>query len=367
MKHFSIALVAILFSCTGEDRSSETRFNVIIHELNEKEITKGTKVIALVGATLIDGNGGEPVQNSVVVVRNEKIEFAGKAGDTEIPKEAEIIDVKGLTLLPGLIDAHYHNEESLEMAGLFLSHGVTSVRDPGAWIEAYDSLRATGTSIPRLFLTGPHINKYPPAYPRDSYIVQDATEGQLAVEKLVGQGATAIKVYYGLSIEIIKEVCKTAHLHGLPVTAHLEITNAKDAIEAGLDGIEHITSFGTCLLPLREAEKYKQKVMGDNDARKRGRYEVWNSLHLDNNIKADSLIQFLSHRKDFVSPTLAAFEMQPDKGDTIEVNGFKNMVKFVGMAKKGGVRIVVGPHSWVAYAEPGFAYFREMELLHEAG
>ena len=165
MKHVSIALVAILFSCTVEDRSSGTLSNIIIHELNEKEITKGTNVIALVGATLIDGNGGEPVQNSVVVVRNEKIVFAGKAGDTEIPKEAEIIDVKGLTLLPGLIDAHYRDEESLEMAGLFLSHGVTSVRDPGAWIEAYDSLRATGTSIPRLFLTGPSINKYPPAYP----------------------------------------------------------------------------------------------------------------------------------------------------------------------------------------------------------
>ena len=107
--------------------------------------------------------------------------------------------------------------------------------------------------------------------------------------------------------------------------------------------------------------------MGDNDARKRGRYEVWNSLHLENNIKADSLIRFLSQRKTFVSPTLAAFEMQPDKGDSIEVNGFKNMVKFVGMAKKGGVSIVVGSHSWVAYAEPGFAYFREMELLHDAG
>jgi hypothetical protein len=114
---------------------------------------------------------------------------------------------------------------------------------------------------------------------------------------------------------------------------------------------------------MRIAEQYKQKVMGDNNARKRGRYEVWNSLHLENNTKANSLILFLSQRKTFVSPTLAAFEMQPDKGDSIEVNGFKNMVKFVGMAKKGGVRIVVGSHSWVAYAEPGFAYFREMELL----
>lgn len=367
VKYASTALVFILFSCTVDDRSSDKKSQVTIHELNELEIEKGARVIGIVGATLIDGNGGVPIQNSLILVRNERIEFVGKNGELGIPEGAEVIDATGLTLLPGLIDAHYHNEESLEMAGLFLRHGVTSVRDPGAWIEAYDSLRAKGTSLPRLFLTGPHINKYPPAYPRDSYIVQDATEGHLAVEKLVAKGATAIKVYYGLSIGIINEVCRTAHLHGLPVTAHLEITNAKDAIEAGLDGIEHVTSFGTCLLPLREAEKYKQTVMGDNDARKRGRYEVWNTLHLENNIKADSLIQFLANKKTFVSPTLAAFEMQPDKGDSIEINAFKNMLKFVGMARKGGVRIVVGSHSWVPYAEPGFAYFREMELLHDAG
>ncbi|HZI54027.1 MAG TPA: amidohydrolase family protein, partial [Chitinophagaceae bacterium] len=47
--------------------------------------------------------------------------------------------------------------------------------------------------------------------------------------------------------------------------------------------------------------------------------------------------------------------------------GFRNMLKFTGQAKKGGVRIVVGSHSWAPYAETRFAYFREMELLQQAG
>ena len=59
--------------------------------------------------------------------------------------------------------------------------------------------------------------------------------------------------------------------------------------------------------------------------------------------------------------------MQPDQGDSIEVKGFRNMVKLVGRAKKGGVRIVVGSHGSVSYAETGYAYFREMELLQNAG
>jgi imidazolonepropionase-like amidohydrolase len=185
--------------------------------------------------------------------------------------------------------------------------------------------------------------------------------------KFVGQGASVIKVYYGLSIGTIREICATAHQFGVPVTAHLEITNARDAIEAGLDGIEHITSFGTCLLPMREMEKYKQKVMADHKARRSGRYETWNALDLDNNPVADSLIRFLFDKKTFVSATLAVFERRSDRGDSIEVNGFSNMLKFVGMANKSGVQFVVGSHTYVPYAEFGFAFFREMELLNEAG
>lgn len=367
MKYVSIVFIILLFSCTVAERSPGARANVIIHELNEKEILKGDKVIAIVGARLIDGNGGNPIENSCVLVRNDKIEFAGKAVDIDIPKDAEIVDLKGSTLLPGLIDAHYHNDFRQDVPILFLSHGITSVRDPGAWMDNYDSVRATGKPIPRLFLTGPHIDMFPPAYPADSYVVGGPEEARLAVHRFAAEGATAVKVYFRLPVDVIKEICKTADLYGIPVTAHLEITNAKDAIRAGVDGIEHITSFGTCLLPLREAEKYRQMVMADYRSRNRGRYAVWNSLNFENNIVADSLIQFLSDRKIFVTATLAVFERQPDQGDSVDVNGFKNMVKFVGLAKKGGVRIVVGSHTWVPYAELGFAYFREMELLHEAG
>ncbi|MEX2233214.1 MAG: amidohydrolase family protein [Cyclobacteriaceae bacterium] len=366
VKYLLIFCLAVLLSCQDGPKSTETR-SKIIHELNEREIRAGDKIIALVGATLIDGRGGAPVENASVVIKNNIIEYVGRSGDDEIPSEAEVIDVKGLTILPGLIDAHYHNGYSQVMPPLFLSRGITSVRDPGAWMDFYDSTRMSGKPIPRLFLTGPHIDMYPPAYPDNSYLVKDPEEGRLAVELFASQGATAVKVYFRLPITIIREICKTAHEHGIPVTAHLEITNARDAINAGLDGIEHITSFATCLLPAREVEKYKQLVINDNSARWRGRYDAWNLIDMENNSAVDSLIQFLADKKTFVCPTLAVFEKQSDKGDSIEVSGFSNMVKFVGMANKGGAQIVVGSHTWVPYAERGYAYFREMELLQDAG
>lgn len=365
----NIALIIILItvlSCRDTDKDKKSN-DKTIHELNREEIAKGERTIALIGATLIDGTGAEPVTESVVIIRNNIIEAIGKEGDLDIPQGAQVENVKGLTLLPGLIDAHYHNDYSQKMPPLFLSKGVTSVRDPGAWMDFYDSARMSGKRIPRLFLTGPHIDMYPPAYPGNSYLVKDPEEGRLAVTSFASQGATAIKVYFRLPIAVIRAICEEAHKNGIPVTGHLEIANARDAINAGLDGIEHITSFGVCLLPPREAEKYKQLVLGDNSARERGRYEAWNQIGMDDNSTVDSLVKFLVKKKTFITPTLAIFEKQQHDNDSVERNGFMNMVKFVGLAHKGGARIVVGSHTWVPYAALGFAYFREMELLQDAG
>lgn len=338
-----------------------------IRALNADEIAKGKGTIAIVGATLIDGTGAPPVENSLVILQNDTIDFVGRMGEREIEEGTTVIDAKGKTLLPGLIDAHFHGGENAEMSTLFLKKGVTSVRDPGAWNASYDSARNSGRPIPRLFLTGPHIDVYPPAYPENSYLIQDAEEGRIAVNRFADEGATAIKAYFRLSTEMIAAICDEAHKRGIPVTAHLEITHAVDAIKAGLDGVEHVTSFGTALLPLEEAEIYKNKVLADNNARRSGRYEVWNKLDMDNNPLADTLIQLLIKRKTFVSPTLAVFERQSDRGDSVAVNGFKNMLKFVGEAHKAGAKVVVGSHTWVPYSDTGDAFYREMELLHEAG
>ena len=368
---FRISFLAFLIGCSADKDSTTEKSNqhtrVLIQEINAKKLPKGDKIIAFVGGQLIDGNGREPISNSCVIVRNDKIDFAGKKADASIPAEAEIVDATGMTILPGMFDAHYHNEDSHDLPSLYLQRGITSVRDPGEWIEKYDSVQLSGLPIPRLFLTGPHLNTFPPAYPEDAIIVQDPEEGRLAVERLAKAGATAIKVYFGLPLGTIKEVCNEAHKYGLPVTAHLEITNAWDAINAGLDGIEHVTSFGPILIPPMDAEEYKLRVLADNDARKRGRYEVWNHINIENNEVVDSLCRFLAEKKTFLSPTLAAFEKRPDKGDSVEVNAFRNMLAFISHAKKAGVRIVVGSHSYVVYAEYGYAYFREMELLQEAG
>src|SRR5206468_3333164 len=74
-------------------------------------------------------------------------------------------------------------------------------------------------------------------------------------------------------------------------------------------------------------------------------------------------------KKIFVSPTLAVFEMRMgDRGATeMEARAYTNMLKFVGLCHRAGAAVVVGSHTAVPHAQRGWAYQRELELLHEAG
>jgi imidazolonepropionase-like amidohydrolase len=339
-----------------------------MREVNERANPTANQTIVIAGATLIDGRGGSPVNDAVVIVRDEKIVAAGARAAVTIPKGAAIIEAKGLTLLPGLIDAHFHLDGDVGLPSLYLSHGVTSTRDPGAWIEAYDGVRQSGQPLPRLFLAGPHLDNAPPAYPHDAFIVRDAEETRLAVNRFVDQGASVIKVYFRLPLGLIRVAVETAHARGIPVTAHLEIVDAADAIRAGVDGVEHITSFGTALSPPREAEKYRQAMLADNNARREGRYKLWSEIDL-NAPRVQPLLQLIAQRGTFVSPTLAVFEKRAGDKEATEthVRGFSRMVKFAGMVKRAGGHIVVGSHSSVSHAERGWAYQRELELLVAAG
>ena len=367
MKFYLSAILVVIFCAVGNAQQREL-VKSSLREVNQVAQPPATSVIAIVGATLIDGRGRAVVPDSVVVIRGDRIVAVGKQGDVKIPSGAEVVDAKGLTLLPGLIDSHFHIDGDNSLPALYLSHGVTSLRDPGQWIEAYDAARNASAPVPRLFLCGPHLDSPPPAYPADSFIVRDADETRLAVNRFVDDGASAIKVYFRLPLALVKVAIETAHARGVPVMGHLEILDARDAIRAGIDGIEHATSFGTALLPLRDAEKYRQSVLADNNARSEGRYQVWNSINL-NTAQARSLFKLIVEHGVVVSPTLAVFERQRGDKDTtdVHVHAFKQMEAFVGLANKAGAKIVVGSHSDVPHAKRGWAYQRELELLVESG
>jgi len=339
----------------------------LLEEINPPTVPSADRRITIFGATLVDGRGCAPLSNSVVIVRGGKIASIGQVWTAT--RDEDFFDAKGLTLVPGLMDAHFHIERDYELPRLYLSHGVTSVRDPGQWLEIYAPIKSSTLPQPRCFVAGPHLDVQPHAHPQDAFEVTTAEEARAAVNRFVDEGASHIKVYYRLPLGLIREACDVAHQRGVPVTAHLELVDADEAIRAGIDGIEHVTSFGTALAEKADADKFREMVRADNEARRKARYELWSRLDLDHSPRVKPLIDLIVQRKIFLSPTLAVFERRAgDKGVTdVEAGGYSNMLKFVRLCHRAGGTIVVGSHSSVPKAERGWAFQREMELLAECG
>ncbi|MEJ7694331.1 amidohydrolase family protein [Daejeonella sp.] len=364
-----IFLFAVFISCTTPRNLPNSAGKKTLTPVNHDEIPPGQNTVAITNVNVIDGNGGAAISDGCVIVRAGRIDAVGRMGSVKIPDNAEIIEGKGMSVLPGFIDSHFHLDRVKDLPALFLQNGVTSLRDPGAWIEAYADERKSSKQMPRLFLTGPHLDGAPPAYPNDAFVVRDESEAIKQVNDAADEGASAIKIYFRIAPGMLKAITEAAHKRGLPVTGHLEITEARQAIEAGLDGIEHITSFGLSLTSKRDAERYRQGMLANNDFRKQGRYEMWETLNVSSE-RADSLASFLVKSGTFVTPTLGAFEYQAPKTGTIDktkIQGFNAMKNLTARLKKNGVKLVLGSHSMIPYAEKGWAYQREMELWVESG
>ena len=223
---------------------------------------------------------------------------------------------------------------------------------------------------PRLFLTGPHFDQEPPAYPAKSIIIHNAVEARAAVDRFVDQGGTAIKVYYRLPAELIRATCEAAHVRGVPVTAHLELVDSRAAIDAGLDGIEHVSSVGTAIAEPAMVEAFRRAVAADNTARHVWRHKLWASVDLESQRVRD-MIDLFARRRVVLSPTLTYFygEGPGAKKDPIPeaIPAFRIMQGFVKKCHMAGVNVVVGSHTMLNVEPGGFAYQREMELLVEAG
>ncbi len=336
------------------------------------------RALVLDNVRIIDGTGDRPIEKGRIVLQGERIAAVGTAAAVAAPAGAERIDLAGKTVIPGLIDLHFHIENDPRLALRQLSHGVTAFRDPGQWNEKFVELRrmiaAGGLPGPRIFTTGPHIDGENPAYPADSVVARDAQEARRHAETNVAQGASALKIYFRLPMGSARTVIDVCNAHGIPCTAHLELLDAGELISAGLHGVEHITSFGISLVPRGTAETYRQAVLRNNDARRDGRYRMFAAIDLDGP-EAKSLYAIVKLRRPWVDATLAVFERRADKpaeGTTAEVAaaqaaGFRRMQQLTRRLSSEGARVVVGGHTEVPFAARGEAPWRELELLVDSG
>jgi len=223
---------------------------------------------ALVGGTLVDGFGGKPILNSVVILNGETIETVGRMGDVEIPKNVEIISTEGMTVMPGLWDMHVHlmiNGHSdythwdktypplfkkviMPSSALqLLMAGVTSARDLGGPLEesiwVRDAINRGEIKGPNLFVSGPFLQHRPyPGTEQFRWGIYGEKDAREKVQRLVKAGVDCIKLIDQdeMTKEEVFAIVDEAHKNKLKVVGHSHRPDEiRIGLAAGVDNFEH--------------------------------------------------------------------------------------------------------------------------------
>ncbi|NJL74753.1 MAG: amidohydrolase family protein [Saprospiraceae bacterium] len=239
-------------------------------------------VKALVGGRLIDGFGGKPIDNSVILIEGERIKAIGQVGQLAIPANAEVISTEGMSVLPGLWDMHVHlminghsnythwDSTYLPLfkdvimpasAKQLLMAGVTSARDLGGPLDASlsvrDQINRNNIPGPTMYMSGPFIQHVPyPGTEEFRWGVNGVADAKAKVQKLAKAGVDCIKLIDQdqMTMEEVKAVVEEAHKQGLKVVAHAHRPEEiRRGLEVGVDCFEHTG--------LASAPEYPQDVL----------------------------------------------------------------------------------------------------------
>jgi imidazolonepropionase-like amidohydrolase len=198
---------------------------------------------ALTNGRLIDATGAAAVERANVIVRNGRIEAAGPADTTPVPRGVPVVDAGGKTILPGLWDMHAHVGLA-EWGPVYLASGVTTARDMGGEFDVVTALRDAwrdGAALgPRLLLAGLVDGPGPASF--GHVTAANPGEGRTAVRKYKDAGFQQMKLYTLLDTPTVRAVIDAAHAAGMTVTGHIPTgLTMRGVVEMGMDHIAHLT------------------------------------------------------------------------------------------------------------------------------
>lgn len=378
-------------------------------------------VWALDNVHIVEAEYGRVSSGRCVRLQGTRIASVSAAGEPACLRGARAVDLQGRYLMPGLIDMHAHltmgpleitrergravmkalpdDDIAEHNAGRLVAFGVTTVRNPGGDLQAagrYKARRAAGELVgPESFDAGPVINSTD--LPGLATSARSAEEMEEVVRAQVDAGADWIKLYTGLSPELLKAGIDAAHRHGRPAVAHLERIGWPDALAMGLDGIVHLMPLSPDLLTPEQRAAWQASARGGTYSF----FEWWEHFDPDGP-QADRLVAaFRGHRPVFDATLVtfhAAFVQDQDNPykDDARLHAHPRLLsnwnewftfaigwqaddfrraravwpKVQRMAARlyaTDARLTIGTDMGNPWIAPGISLHREMQLLSEAG
>ena len=231
-------------------------------------------VIALTHVRIIDGTGAAPLEDQTIVIADGKIQSIGKP----VPEKAQVLDLKGYTVLPGLVGMHNHmffpmggsppmySNMGTSFPRLYLALGVTTIRTTGSVVPYTDleikKLIDSGKMIgPKMHITAPYLEGAG-AFTPVMHELTGPDDARRMVNFWADQGATSFKAYMNITRDELRAVVEEAHKRGLKVTGHLCSIGYREAAEIGIDNLEHGLLADSEFVPGKEPNKCPASGVG---------------------------------------------------------------------------------------------------------
>jgi len=231
-------------------------------------------VVALTHVRVIDGTGAAAREDQTVILNHGKIESVGDASAASVPKDAQVIDLHGYSVIPGLVGMHDHmfypmgngvfGEMAFSFPRLYLAGGVTTIRTTGALepytdLELKKSIDAGGTPGPKMHVTGPYLEG------KGSWAIQmhqltGPEDAARTVNFWLDQGVDNFKAYMFITRAELGAAIEAAHKRGAKVTGHLCAVNFREAADLGIDDLEHGLFVDTEFLAGKKPDECPEKA-----------------------------------------------------------------------------------------------------------
>ena len=350
--------------------------------------------LALVGGQLIDGTGSAPVTDSVVVIRNGRLESAGTRDATAVPAGAEVIDVTGKTIIPGLVNLHVHyrgGPEDIERQfQTQLYYGVTTGRSIGS--DSSESVpflleaNAGRPSYPRAYTAGlgfSHPNGFN-ASGRNAPTTEE--EARAMVRDQVALGVHFIKMWVNempepglkitpeMRITIIDEAIKSG---AVPVAHIDDEADGRQLVQAGLRDFLHSTVLtfgpgaGTPVSDPEPSQEFLQMCLDNGVSFTPTLSIIQNNWHF---AEHPELLDDPALRAAFNPDALARWDNPENRAAVVEAQefedrkaAFRQVQDFVKTIHDAGIKVALGNDAGTSNVPFGWGVHHEMELYVEAG
>lgn len=237
------------------------------------EVRKFVKVdaplIALTHVRVIDGTGAPAREDQTIILSKGKIESVGGPLADNVPKDAQVLDLQGYSVIPGLVGMHDHmfypmgnvifGEMGFSFPRLYLAGGVTTIRTTGSLepytdLELKKSIDSGATPGPKMHVTGPYLEGKG-SWALQMHQLSGPEDAAKTVNFWLDQGVDNFKAYMFITRAELGAAIQAAHKRGAKVTGHLCAVTFHEAADLGIDDLEHGLFVDTEFLPDKKPDE----------------------------------------------------------------------------------------------------------------